>query len=207
VRLFIAAILLSVPLFGQGFAAGVKGGVRMTDDLEGDAASESKRYLVGPAVELQLPFRLAVEVDALYSRFGLRSVNGDTFGSVYIRSDRANSWEFPILAKFRPLPLLFVEGGYVPRTMSGRTHSDSSTVVDLAGTRVHQVSTNDTHYGLSHGVLVGGGLELPLGHLRLAPELRYTYWGNRALDLEGSHGYHVLSTQNRADILIGIWWK
>ena len=59
-------LLLTFPSFSQSIAIGVKGGIRATNDVEGSGTSESKRYLVGPAVEVILPFRIAVEVDALY---------------------------------------------------------------------------------------------------------------------------------------------
>jgi hypothetical protein len=184
----------------------VKGGLRVTGDLDGYAASESRNYLVGPAVEVKLPLRLSVEVDALYSRFGLRTTNGD-FGSSYTQSQRANSWEFPILAKFRPLRPVFVEGGFVPRTMSGSTHYESISIDFFSGNSKRDSGDLKTSYDASRGWIVGGGVELPLRRLRVAPEVRYTRWNDRPVDLYGSHGYFVQSTQNRADIIIGLWWR
>lgn len=98
----ILVLFLSLPSFSQSITIGVKGGIRATNDVEGSGTSESKRYLVGPAVEVKLPFRLALEVDALYSRFGLRTSQGGFFGFTD-QSQRASSWEFPILAKYRLL--------------------------------------------------------------------------------------------------------
>jgi hypothetical protein len=163
------------------------------------------RYLVGPAVEVKLPLHLAVEVDALYSRFGLRTTNGYIGGS-YTQSQRANSWEFPILAKFRPFRPVFVEGGFVPRTMSGSTHYESVSI-DFAGNSKRDAGDLDTQYDVTRGWIVGGGLDLPFRHFRVSPEVRYTRWNDRPVFLYGSHGYFVQSTQNRADIMIGFWWK
>lgn len=174
------ALLLSLPSFGQSVAIGVKGRIRATDDLQGFATSESKRYLVGPAVE----------VDALYSRFGLRTTNGDFLGSAYIQSRRANSWEFPLLGKFRPMRHIFVEAGYVPRTTSGSTHFDSTTV-GFAGNRTRQTGQQKTDYLLTHGLIAGGGIDLPFGRLRLSPEVRYTRWLNRSFDIQAAHGFFL----------------
>ena len=198
-------LLLIIPSFSQSLAIGVKGGIRATNDVEGSGTSESKLYLVGPAVEVKLPFRIAVEVDVLYSRFGLRATSGGFFGSS-VQSQRANSWEFPLLGKFRPVRPIFVEGGYVPRTMSGSTHFDS-TNVDYLGNRTRQISQQKTDFQVNHGLMAGGGIDLPLGHLRISPEVRYTRWFNRSFDYEGSHGFSSQSTQNRTEMLVGFWWK
>ena len=198
-------LLLTFPSFSQSIAIGVKGGIRATNDVEGSGTSESKRYLVGPAVEVILPFRIAVEVDALYSRFGLRSGTGGFYGYT-IQSQRANSWEFPILGKFRLVRPFFVEAGYVPRTMSGSTHSDSF-LIDINGKQPRQTGDRKADYQLTHGLLAGGGVDLPFGRLRLSPEFRYTRWLNRSFDIEGSHGFSLKPAQNRVEILVGIWWK
>ena len=47
-------LLLIIPSFSQSLAIGVKGGIRATNDVEGSGTSESKLYLVGPAVEVKL---------------------------------------------------------------------------------------------------------------------------------------------------------
>jgi hypothetical protein len=94
-------LMAAAPAFGQRLALGVKGGIRASDDLlYGSATSESKRYVVGPMVEILLPHRLGVEVDALYRRFGYRSAAGSPFGS-FAERNRGNSWEFPMLLKYR----------------------------------------------------------------------------------------------------------
>jgi hypothetical protein len=64
--------------------------------MTGAATSESKRYVVGPEVEVGLPLGLGVEVDALYRREGYSSLFSNFAGSNYSQ-ERANSWEFPML--------------------------------------------------------------------------------------------------------------
>src|SRR5947208_11916846 len=88
--------------FSQPLGAGLKVGVPLTDFV--NAASNSNlryltttnRYLVGPFVELRLPFGLGVEFDALY-----RHLNYQELASSFTSSTTANAWEFPLVAKYR----------------------------------------------------------------------------------------------------------
>jgi hypothetical protein len=54
------------------------------------------------------------------------------------------------------------------------------------------------------GVVVGGGLRLKAGLVRIAPEVRYTRWGGRPIDDQGSRGFFVQSRQNQVDLLVGL---
>ena len=94
----------------------------------------------------------------------------------------------------------------MPRRLSGSTHFDSI-FVDFAGNRTRSISDQKTHYQVSHGLIAGGGIDLPFGHVRFSPEVRYTRWLTRSFDEQGSRGFFLQSTQNRAEILVGIWWK
>src|SRR5690349_7233262 len=97
--MFVSACLC----FGQSLSIGVKAGIRTMDDIEnftgeasGRATSESKRYTVGPLLELGLPFGLGVEFDALYNREGY-DASFSNFGGSSFERERANSWQFPLL--------------------------------------------------------------------------------------------------------------
>src|SRR5690242_7854050 len=94
--------VLLIPLagaFAQSFTFGVKGGVRLTGDLDSFyATSESKRYVVGPMVTARLPLGFRLEFDALYRRAGDRIAFGEFFG-YFTERDRGNSWEFPIVVR------------------------------------------------------------------------------------------------------------
>ncbi len=81
----------------------------------------SKRYVVGPAVEIGLPFGLAVEADALYRRAGFQTSASNGDYNIFA-VEHANLWEIPILLKYRfPFPLAkpFLEAGYAPRITGG----------------------------------------------------------------------------------------
>src|SRR5437016_4582786 len=113
-------------LFGQSLSFGVKGGVRATDDFQYSATSESRRYVVGPTVEVALPLGLAIEFEALYRRQGYSTGNLTPLYSSSVR-EADNIWEFPLLARYRiPLPSIrpLAEFGWAPRITHG--YSDRS---------------------------------------------------------------------------------
>src|ERR1700685_1917835 len=122
--LITAGILASCVSFGQTISVGVIGGARVGDDLTGaGVTSVSKRYVVGPALDIGLPLGFGIEVDALYRREGFQGY----FNSGFVE-EHANSWEFPLLLKYRlPVPLVkpFAEVGYAPRVMNGSIVTDA----------------------------------------------------------------------------------
>lgn len=179
----IAAALLITPVsFGQSLAIGAIGGEMLTNDLSTSWVSGvSTRYAVGPELDIGLPLGLGFEVDALYRH---ENYQVPAFSSlVYNR----NSWEFPLLVKERlglPLVKPFVEAGYAPRTLSQGFSS-----------------------GTSHGIVLGGGVELGVGRLRVAPAIRYTRWNNGPALLVFANGPTIYLTQNQVDVLVGLSWK
>ncbi len=211
VRLLAVSLLLALaPAGAQSFSVGVKGGALLTDPIEGSfgVRSEAKRYTVGPMVEIGLPFGLALEVDALYKRTGYSATASD-FGITTSTQVRANSWEFPILAKYYFSRWLYVSGGYVVRSLSGVDATTHEFGVNPAtGAPVDNTFRPETAFLLrenpTHGIAVAGGLRLNAGLARIAPEIRYTRWTGRAFDEQGSRGFFVQSTQNQVEFLVGL---
>lgn len=213
-------LLLCSPyvLKAQQIGVGVKGGIRASDDVDGFSlrSSESKRYIAGPMVELRLPWRLGVEFDALYRRFGYTSESDQGSLSHAIIRERANSWEFPLLAKYRlPGRLVqpFVGAGYDWRTVKG---SDISSGYYLSGVTTDPPADiytyyfnrhSNTNYPISHGVVISGGLDVNGRHLRVSPEFRYVRWSEQFLSSVGGDGsYFLESPRNEFLILVGISW-
>jgi hypothetical protein len=195
----VAAGTLSCSLgTAQSLAIGAIGGVRATGDLTGQGGtSESKRYVFGPEVDIGLPLGLGIEVDALYRREAYHSYYSNQFYNG-TSDEHANSWEFPMLLKYRiPFPLIkpFLEAGYAPRVMNGSIHYYSN------GSPV------GTNYPTSQGVVVGGGVQFGIGRLRLSPAVRYTHWNNTPITVVFSDGPEFQSAQSQADIVLGISWK
>jgi hypothetical protein len=205
--------LSSSACLAQPVTFGVKGGIRTTDDISSNGlfgtASESKRYVVGPMFEVGLPFGLAVEVDALYRREGYRTTFSNFAGSSFSR-ETANSWEFPLLLKYKlPLPVAkpYVVAGYAPQVINGQMDSNGYSIDVGTGQQTFFSSRMSTNWDVSHGLVVGGGIQLGIGALRLSPEVRYTYWNNPAINVFGIQGYRFQSAQNQVDVLVGIGWK
>lgn len=214
--LLITASIFFSSVYGQSVSFGVKAGIPLTDAVEGSYGNNSaaKRYTVGPMVEIGLPFSFAFEVDALYRRTGYDSSFSNFAVSTFTHV-RANSWEFPLLAKYyfspRILPIrLYVSGGYVIRHISDVAVCSNGFETNV-GTGVTTYSSgcaNNPQYYLendpTHGVAAGVGARLRVGPIKISPEVRYTYWGGRPFDQYGSQGYYVQSTQNQVDLLVGI---
>jgi hypothetical protein len=217
VLILLAILVTKVPANGQLLSFGIKAGGEISTGLDFEgmpfAVSEAKPYTFGPAVEFRLPFKLAVEVDALYNRTGYR---GDLcrFTYCWAQVGRTNVFAFPALLKYRLFrgPLSpYVAGGPAYRHVGG----PSGTVLnwrtgpafpgEVVDTTVQRTSlTGPGSDGA--GVVVGGGLEIKLGILKLSPEYRFTHWNNRAWGVTGSgDGYYFNgSSPNQHEILLGV---
>ena len=208
----------------QSIAVGAIGGGRLTDDVSlfpgpeanvvsGEAAfrPESRFYDVGPMIEVGLAHGLAIEFDALYHRQGFFSMFAHDTAFITSR-ERDNTWEFPLLLqynlRFRVLHP-FVEAGVAPRTISGRAaYSGESGLSTPVGPYPPVGPSVPLSYSPSVGFVAGGGLQFNLGHLRLAPQVRYTRWATAPVGgLYSGIGSTYSSNQNQVDVLVGISWK
>jgi hypothetical protein len=226
----------------QSLSVGAIGGIRLTDDIRsgqinastsgqisvaGGTTSESRHYVVGPAVEIGLPFRLALEFDALYRREGYRtdlrvsiplSVNPfGPFGGTQFDRARANSWEFPLLLKYKiPLRVIkpYVEVGYANRIIRGSIDSDLFlfSPPPTPGGRDFR-SYSDTDWRDSLGEVAGLGVQFAFGRLLVSPEARYTRWNNTAIrgftfGTLSQYGLPAFeSSRNQVDLQIGLRWN
>jgi hypothetical protein len=184
---FVFFAFSGASIFGQhldfGFDAGVKGGVPFTNLLQTTGTittptflNQSSGYLIGPVVEMRIPFGFAIEVDGIYRHSqSTATANGAS------TTLNANAWEIPYLAKFRfPIPLLkpFISGGGAYRTFTN-------------------LNSNITP---SHNAFVlGGGLELRISKLRLSGEARWLYWGNTS-----TTSTPVKLARNQGELLFGL---
>jgi hypothetical protein len=221
VRYLFVVFLTCCACAAQSITVGAIGGGRLTDDVlsfpspEANGVSvasafrlESRFYDVGPTIEIGLTHGFAVEFDAVYHRQGFFSTfYHDTL--YYTPGERDNSWEFPLLLKYKlRLSVVnpFIEAGVAPRTITGRAvgtfQSDGYTLSPPYPT------SSSVSYSPSVGFIAGGGLQFNLGHLRLAPQVRYTRWATAPVSgLYYSLGSTYSSNQNQLDVLVGISWK
>ena len=105
----------------------------------------------------------------------------------YQRDGDADRWEVPVLLKWRA-------GG-------GRVRP----FVSLGGAvnGVMGPAAPELRHRHTLGLAGGGGVEFRFGALRLAPELRYTHWGDRNF---GTRTTPLHSALDQIDVLVGLAW-
>jgi hypothetical protein len=197
----LGLLFTSTAIFAQPVSFGLKAGVPLTDVVsavngsQGSITATSDRYIVGPALELHLPFGLGVEFDVLYRQFSYDSISNLVPNLLSGANTSASSWEFPLLIKkhFLPGPFKpFVDAGVNFNKLSGL----SQTVQAVTGSTT--VNQND----FTKGFTMGAGVDFHLLLLHITPELRYTRWGSQLLN-SVLPGGTVSSNQNQAEFLVG----
>ena len=207
---FILLAFLAIDLCAQPVSIGVRGGVPITDAFDtvrGDSrafATNTKRYVVGPALQFNLPAHFAIEVDALYKRIGYQYDQFAPSSPAYARTV-ANAWEFPFLVKFALLPgpvRPYVQGGGSVRHISGIKQFQR--FIDATGTVIQREIETAPEFNKRNdlGLVFGGGVEVRLGRLRISPEVRYTRWGSE--NFRDPIQSLLQTNRNQADFLIGI---
>ena len=175
--------------FSQPFSAGIKAGLPLTDFLNtvnGVTSTTTNRYVVGPMVELRLPFGLGVEFDVLYRHFDYTNVVGSGVNAL-TSTGHAGDWEFPLVAKYKfkaPIVRPYVEAGVSWDTLSGVTNAVGIT----------------NQNGTVMGAVLGGGIDIHALVLHISPELRYTRWTSQHFNVSGV----LNSNQSQAEFLVGI---
>ena len=207
-RLLFPLLLGACSLGAQPFSFGLKAGVPLTNSLSTfqdfpfSSSTANNRYIVGPMVELRLPFGLGVEFDALYRRV---NYNDSFFAIAASTASRttANAWEFPLLAKYRfPSKIVrpYVEAGIAWDTLSGliqtTTHETGSSLVFTTTTS----SPTALHHSAVTGFVMGAGIDIHALVIHISPELRYTRWSNPHFFAPGL----IESNQNQLEFLIGL---
>ena len=183
---------------GRQFSFGVIGGAALTDafgyersgSITGTGGgteqiglrsySTRKDYIIGPMVEIGLPWRsLSVEIDALYRPMSLTMAavlpNG-TLNSVSPAT--VVTWEFPALAKYR-----FTSGKLEPFIEAGPSFRVAGNLNDAAPS--------------VYGGTAGLGVEAQVGKLRISPVVRYTHWAADA-------AFGAQTKRNQVELLVGV---
>jgi hypothetical protein len=163
---------------GTGFIIGPGGGV---EPVRSRSYSTVKDYVIGPALELGLPWRgLSVEIDALYRPMNLTMAGVRSDGSLHsISPATVVTWQFPALAKYR-----FGSRPLKPFIEAGPSFRVAGNLNDAAPS--------------AYGGTAGLGVEAQLGKVEIAPVVRYTHWAADA-DFAGSR-----TKRNQAELLVGL---
>ena len=202
-RLCYLLLTVACWLAAQGltprFSFGVTGGVplgRISSDSNSFSSEESRRYTIGPAVDLSLTSKLSVSANLLYKRTG--SSTGNLFYNRFFDSGpdsafqygvssaarfRAHSLELPVIGRYhfgregsrwRP----FLGTGFAFQTAWQQTNSrflvrnKETTALTFSDIRSNRRTPTDT------GVVANMGLTFKKGPLVFVPEIRYTRWGS-----------------------------
>jgi opacity protein-like surface antigen len=199
IRTFALLIVCALTSLAQPIGIGLKGGIPLNGTFGdvGNFTSDTKRYIVGPMVELRLPAGFAIEGDALYTRVNLSgplSAAGSIFGSVL----NTNSWEFPVLVKKKFGGANAIAASARPYVGAGASFRYLSGLGSIPSfiTSGRDVDKNNT------GFVVGAGVEIRALVLHISPEFRFTRWGT---DNFASGLANIWKTnQNQGQFLIGI---
>jgi hypothetical protein len=180
---FLAIMFWTSAVFAQ---LGVKGGVpfneamRLRSQISTQTLDTSTTpFVVGPMLDIRLPLGFGIEFDALWKRYETQVGSEGLAGQ---------SWEFPLLAKYR-----LGGAGFRPFVVAGITHQRLGSV--LTNLRaVARLNTAEVTSEFRRGGVFGGGLEFGSGRTRVSGEFRYSRWQNTAL----------VPSSNYVDLLIGL---
>ena len=191
-KTFLLTLVVTSAASAELFSLGAKIGAPLGDAYRiatasnRSLASGATQYTVGVMAELHLPLGFGVEGDILYNRFNFSTeslVNS-------LSKSNSNSFEFPILLKYRLLSL----GPVRPFIGAGPTFRSIQSVL-----RYDPRKMNDS---FGSGVVFAGGIEIKVLFLRIAPELRYTHWGSQSF-LDGANVL-IQGKQSQGQFLVGI---
>jgi len=176
--LLFSFFLVSGMAAAQPLGVGVKIGGTLNDAISAignQSVPAHHSFIIGPALDLRLPFGFGVELDALYES-GLYSstLNG------------GNTWQFPLLAKERLL-----KGPVRPFIDGGVSFSHLTDLKELP----------DLNHRNNFGIVLGAGVDIKLLILHISPEIRYNGWALK--NIKSVPGIFE-SNQNQATILVGI---
>ena len=187
----LLVIVLATPTFAQGFRFGVKVGVPMTeyfDTISSRYSSATRRYTVGPSVEVHVWKDVGLEFDALYKRIGYVGIASRFTRQPPFITDsfdvKGNSWDFPLMMKYRFGRVVrpYVAGGgavrYIGpvrargvRTINSLAPGPNNTAVSVTTTTPIDTSNPpDLRRRMFPGLTVASGIEFRRGRLRLRVE-------------------------------------
>jgi hypothetical protein len=154
--------LAVVPANAQNIGYGVRGGVPLNDFIKADSKTGALtnvvtgkgNVLIGPMLDLRLPFGLGIEADALYRRWDAKGV---------LSTGSASTWEFPVYGKVRVPGIVarpYFGGGLNFQRLGDLGKFLGGSTVDKS----------------RRGFLGAAGVEVKVPMVRISPEIRFTRW-------------------------------
>ncbi len=201
VTVWVLLLLLCGSVQAQSLSVGLSAGAPLNPlmtSAEGQTAA-TQPYTFGPALRVDLPHGLGVDLEVLYKRFRLGFVADPARATVH-------RLEFPVMLRYRlsRLPARpFVHAGM-----------SFNRIVAVSGANAcGQGAFDETAYCIggrfaaelrhrhTRGIVLGGGLNFRWRQLRLAPELRVTRWVDRNFGTKDTYPHSNLTG---VELLLGI---
>ena len=180
-------------VLGSHVSVGVVAGATLTPNFStvqesfGDFgtvySSGPRNFLVGPMVEIALPKGLFVELDAIHTPVSSH-LQGNFDGGAFSSATTVTTWNLPLLGKYK-----FKVRGVRPFIEAGPSFRDASAV----------------RWASPHGVTAGVGVETHFRRLKIAPAVRYTYWGPNSPGLDQPYLTFV-PIRNQVELLGGFFF-
>ncbi len=174
----------------QSLSVGVLGGAPLTDvvnatTIDGiQSVATSTNFTIGPALQVNLPASLRLEVDALFRPYSFSLGNRSAYADI-----SSLQWRFPFLLQYRfSLPVVkpFVEGGVSFDHLS----NISAAVKSISSGPGQLLHSSDA------GIVLGAGVDVKVPFVRVSGELRYTR--------QAVSNFSGVSNQNQAEFLVGV---
>ena len=188
-KLILLSALSAAAACAQSISVGIIAGAPLTNVISSKTIGgvkfdpQSLHLTVGGAFQLDLPFRLRFEADALYRPASFSASN-------LVSNISAANWKFPVMMKYRFINP--IGGGLVqPFAGAGFTFDHLYQVTNAIKSGPGSIVKNSPG-----GILLVGGVDLKVLGKRLSAELRYTRQQNDSI--------LNLSQLNQADFLLGL---
>jgi hypothetical protein len=187
-KLFLLSILSAAAASAQAISVGVMAGVPVLDLTSSKTINavqydpQSLHYTVGGAFQLDLPFQIRLEIDALYrpASFSVSSQVNDV---------TAAHWRFPVMGKYRFKNK--IGGGHLePFAGAGFSFDHLYQVSNAVTSGPGSIVSNSPG-----GVVLVGGVDFKAFGKRLSAEGRYTRQANDTIQ--------SISQLNNVDFLLG----
>ncbi len=184
-KLLVAFAMTAAAACAQGISVGAIAGVPFTDVESATTISavtylpQSHKFVVGGSFQLNLPFHLRLELDALARPASFKVSN-------LLSNTTATEWRFPLIAQYR----LGSGKGIQPFVGVGASFEHIYQIKNAVVSGPGSIATNSPG-----GMLLDGGIDYKLKLFRLSTEIRYTRQFNASI--------LNVSQLNQAEVLLG----
>jgi hypothetical protein len=209
-RTFLLLFVSVAAALAQPIGVGIKVGLPLTEAFNTGSSpatsyfSDTKRYIIGPQIELRLPAGLSIELDALYTKLNFSSVGG-VAGSVVNAVTDADAWEFPLLLKYKFGGANAIAASVRPFVATGAAYRRLTGIGQvrefITGSSQSTSNPEELRKKDGTGFVIGGGLEIRALFLRISPEFRFTRWGTA--NFREGIGNLLETNRNQGQFLVG----